>query len=115
MLFIIEKTSLLRDEKPHDRAVRKSCVYTDIIYGLIKDNPFYKQHPQRWYGEGINHREEDGNSIRDYVREKWFIEINSLEELLAISSEVDYGLTITPAGDSGYKYPTIEICDDFID
>ena len=51
-----------------------------------------------------------GNAI--FNGEDWFVEINSLEELLELIEEQDEDIIIKPKR-SGYPFQTIEIYDDY--
>lgn len=66
-----------------------------------------------WYNEGRNHRVESGQIVREFDAEDWFIEVNTLEELMALYKK--YGDLVIGANwrDSLEGYPRIEIYDDY--
>ena len=64
-----------------------------------------------WYSEGRNHRVEHGRIVRDFDARGWFVDINSLEELMAFYQR--HGrIIIFPSWDN-YTIPCIEIYDDY--
>jgi hypothetical protein len=53
--------------------------------------------PTWWYDSGVNHRTVDGNIVRSFTQTGWFVDVATLEDLVAFmdietnsgSSEVD--------------------------
>src|ERR1700690_847273 len=37
-----------------------------------------------WYGHGVNHRIQDGKITREVVRKAWYVDLNTLDELIAL-------------------------------
>lgn len=63
-----------------------------------------------WYREGRNHRKENGQIVREFVDEAWFVEINTIEQLWTIlekhkSLRLNARCIISP------NYPDIELGD----
>ena len=55
-----------------------------------------------WYKEGCNHRVENNHIKRDFKIKSWFINIESIEDLIKLSIE-NKGLNISPS----YNNPSI--------
>lgn len=108
MKFKVSRTSTYNDEKPCKEAKRK--LYTKIETRK-KINVGEKN---EWIENGINHHiNENGYEQREFPDEcvGWFIDINTLEELLAFRNK--YGdVIITRAWDNKNIYE-LEIYDDY--
>lgn len=67
-----------------------------------------------WLSKGVNHKTSKGRIKRDFPNgaEGYFIEINSIEELLELQKEVRSELIITYATDNE-SIPAIEIYDSY--
>jgi hypothetical protein len=113
MKFEISRTSVWNIEVPPcDGAVKMETLRPDARhYGSPEEYDKAQARYSRfkpWMSEGKNHRIADGNIIRDFDWEAWFIELNSLEELMSfISSE---GPCVILRGEIN---PSIEIYDDY--
>ena len=87
MKFAISRTSRMFDEKspPTKGAFRDQYVAIDR---RTTDDPskipWAKGESAWWYAEGRNHRVVKKEICRDLDREGWFIEIDSLDELMAL-------------------------------
>lgn len=84
MEFLITRTSISIDskKKPHEKAYKKLA---PIIETRNVDCPtkLTERARQFWYSSGRNHRVEEGQLVKDLgEEERWFIELNSLEELV---------------------------------
>jgi len=84
MKFIVDRTSLYGNEdKPCEGAFRGKVLFVDE---RTVDNtskiPTYRGESEWWYRKGMNHRVENGCIKRDFEKEVWFIEIDSLEDLM---------------------------------
>jgi len=85
MRFLVERTSEWNDEShpPCPEATLRDYIYIDE---RTKDDPakihVFERNPQKWYAEGQNHRVEAGHIKRDFLKTAWFVDIESLEELL---------------------------------
>ena len=67
-----------------------------------------------WLSKGVNHKTSKGRIQREFPNgaEGYFIEINSIEELLELQKEVRSELIITSATDNE-SIPAIEIYNDY--
>jgi hypothetical protein len=93
--FIVTRTSVCGDcTPPCDGAVLEDCAYVDV---RTVDCPTkilaYQGNPEKakyeWYKKGKNHRVENGFIKRDLDDKAWFIEINSLEEMVELMKRVE--------------------------
>lgn len=64
-----------------------------------------------WYGDGKNHRVENGHIKRDIEHTFWFIEIATLDDLLKFIGE--YGQIVIGPCYYNSDYIEIEIYDDY--
>jgi hypothetical protein len=76
----------------------------------IVDDPkkiqFYGHTSDWWYSEGKNHRIEHGQIVRDFDSESWYIDFNTIEELVNFC--LLYRAKIAPHFQN-YTVPCIEI------
>ncbi len=113
MKFLIRKTSGYDDIKPHKKAYQDK--YTRIDERVV-DSPEklkYFNAVEDWYGSCANHRVENGHILRDCEEcMAWFIDINTLEELINLQREIDCELVI---GDyyNNHDITFIEIYDSY--
>lgn len=106
MKFRITKSSTYTDHidyKPIDHATWGEYTHTDwrSVDDPSKLNFVFRDHAnisEWWYSEGTNHRVEKGRIARDFIREGWTIEINTIEELVALHKLTDEMLTISSNG-----------------
>lgn len=120
MKFIIERTSVHYDEiteenKPCEEAYKGQYTYVDT---RTCDCPtkilMYYGDPEKalndWFGEGSNHRVENGRIKRDlFTEDTWFIDINSLDALINFKEK--YGDIIIGKRPSCDDCHSIEIYD----
>ena len=66
-----------------------------------------------WFDFGENHREENGRLLKEIDKDYFFIEINSMDELIAL--ELKYGELIIGESDCGEAKFKIIIYDDYIE
>lgn len=93
MKFYISRTSS-GDDKPHERAYRDKYIRIDT---RTVDDPSKLNHPSdktNWYKQGKNHRVIDGYIKRDFDDEGWFIDIETLDELIKFENETKSNLII---------------------
>ena len=106
MKFLVTRTTGSRD-KPCKNAIKEKYIYTfELSIDDPNKNPFHKE---SWYKTGINHRVENGHIKKDFEEEGWFLEINSLEELINLKEEVGEWLII---GET-HNLLSIEIYNDY--
>jgi hypothetical protein len=67
--------------------------------------------PQWWYAEGRNHRIENGHIIRDFDDEAWFMNLESLDDLLRFIAK--YGDVVVGPWYSNESILKVEIYDDY--
>lgn len=117
MRFFISRVSASREEKPCEEAFETT--YTRIDERGADDPTkisYFQSFPERvqqeWYGEGVNHRVEQGHIKRDFPGEKdWAIDIESLDQFYTLYRK--YGdLMIRQHIFS--KAPEIKIVDDYL-
>ena len=110
MKFRVERTRM-SDDKPCDGAYESDYIRVDE---WEVDDPFklkssYYCYGEKWYKQGKNHRVEDGHIKRDLDDHGWFIDIESLEELVKLMERV--GENIIIMNDEGIL--AIEIYDNY--
>ena len=117
MKFVISRTSLY-EEKPCEEAFRDKVTYLKVHERACKtfeeyDHRFSK-HEGAWLSKGTNHRltqtgiyREEGN----IEEESWFIEINSLEELINFQDK--YGSLVLEKWKDGNRILQLEIYDTY--
>ena len=88
MKFRVTRTSMYDDDNaPCEEAIKELCIRIDE---RNVDDPMKNKYIGiKWYEEGSNHRVENGHIKRDFVDYAWFIEINSLKQLLEM--KIKYG------------------------
>ena len=117
MKFIIERTSGRGNSSPCVEAKEEQVVRTETRT-LHSPEEFDKKFAGRegsWLSVGTNHRiDRNGYICRD--REKmdvWTIEIDSIEELIALSRKYGEIIITDHYLDINDMYPTLEIYDDY--
>jgi len=110
MKFQISRTSIWGDTKPCDEAVYLPYVQIDersvSNCSLLNCND-----KETWFQNGTNHRVENGYIKRDFNKETWFVEINSLDELFNFYKK--YGSLVIENFWNDPDIPSIEIYDDY--
>lgn len=96
MEFMVRRTSE-HDSKPCKEAYQKS--YTRIDERTVND-PMKNPHiGAEWYTKGSNHRVERGHIKRDFEATGWFIQFDTLDDLMKFGEK--YGsLVIEPCWDN---------------
>lgn len=115
MKFHISRTSAY-EEKPCEEAVQE--YFTALDSRTVPTIEEARKHHwfKDWYENGVNHREENGHIVCDSKEKRpyWVIEINSLDDLLAL--EKKYGSLVIERpgwmGPKGIDYE-VEIYDDY--
>lgn len=105
MKFQIRKTSgtsCYEESEPTDNPPCDNATYEKFIYQHRQLNEPEKDW---WYSRGENHRIEYGCFVRDLIWYGWFIEINTLEELVGLQKQLGIELIL--------KDGEIEIYDDY--
>lgn len=117
MKYMVSRTSVWDSEiKPCDEAFIDSYVRIDVrnVDDPLKI-PYYKGNIELvnkdWYGEGRNHRVENGCIMRDFDDKAWFINISTLKELNEFIKKYK-SCVIGPSFNNG-NITEIEIYDDY--
>jgi hypothetical protein len=111
MKFRVSRTSIWSEAFPCEEAKKEPYIRIDR---RTSDAPekipaFAGKDPEWWYSEGRNHRVVNGMIEREFDTEGWFIEINTLEELMAFEGK--YGKVIVSRAPDADNMNTIEIYD----
>lgn len=117
MKYIVSRTSQWDDEiKPCEESFKSSYIRIDerntddpVKIGRYKGNKELAN--KDWYGEGKNHRVENGHIKRDYNDETWFVEINDLQQLNEFIDK--YGDIVIQKSYNNPEIFEIEIYDDY--
>ena len=119
MKFQVTRASSWKPEdKPYDKCIpiKVMQVETRRCRSAEEFNNFYGLREGEWYSVGSNHRlTPEGYITRDIKEiDRWGIEINSFEELMAFKAEVKHDLVLTTSYED-YFTPMIIIYDDYIE
>lgn len=115
MKYIVERASTFfhEEKQPCKEAHLEQILHTDE---RTIDDPMKNPHiGKSWYEEEdyFNHRVENGHIKRDYWRNEWVIEINTLEELMQFINS--YGNIIVEKKDYSAPMPKIVIYDSWVE
>lgn len=114
MKFTISRTSMYGDGKPCEEAMPYEVTNVDIrtLKTPEEFDRILSLREGKWLENGTNHRIIDGRIARDTGTIKcWAIEVNSLEDLLALYHK--YGELIIGTNLYDGETPNIEIYDDY--
>jgi len=113
MEFLVKKTSeYWNARKPCEEARKEQHVFTDEwACDDPSKIPTFQGREELWYQKGTNHRVENGHIKRDFIEDRWFVSIDSLEDLLAFSDK--YGVIILSRFIEDPNIWEIEIYDDY--
>lgn len=117
MKFIITRTSEWGDSSPCAEAKRDRVVRVESRT-FRSPEEYDKKFAARegaWLSVGTNHRiDRDGYICRDReMMDLWTIEINSIEELVALSRKYGEIIVADYYLNANDEYPTLEIYDDY--
>jgi hypothetical protein len=111
MKFAIRRTSEWEDRiSPCEGAVQ--LPYIRIDERTVNDPMKNKYIGEDWYKEGTNHRVENGHIKRDFEEKCWFIEIETLEDLMNLRNREGQPLIIDSSNNNP-NIPQIEIYDNY--
>lgn len=113
MKFLLTRTSTgVEESKPHEKAYLDTYIRVDTRSVDDPSKCHYDFDRETWYTEGTNHRVENGFIMRDIKECAWYINFNTLEELIELKKEVGTELILS---DSIYEENvfSIEIYDDY--
>jgi hypothetical protein len=110
MKFMVSRTSNWDlEEQPCEEAVKETYTSTDTR--IVDDPSKLNYGSDEWYTKGTNHRVENGMIKRDFPDfEAWFIEIDSLDELLQFFRKYE---RLVIQEHYGSDFIKIEIYDDY--
>lgn len=115
MKFRIERTSDMGGgKKPCKEAKSTEATSLDVRNVSTIEEAKKKSWFQNWWDGGTNHREEIGDIVCESKTKHtvWYIEINSLEELLAIIQQFGNIIICCETNYKEFEY-FIEIYDDY--
>jgi len=115
MKFFIRRTTWLEDdESPYPGAFKEQFVYVDCVRKEYYDNAYIRD-DSGWKETGENYRINGLWMEKDIKRMGWFIEVNSIEDLMKIIETSKNNIIISPKsqGAKDETIPEIEIYDDF--
>ena len=118
MKFIIKRTSGRANSSPCVEAKEEQVVRIETRTPFHSPEEFDKKFADRegsWLSVGTNHRiDKNGYICRDCeMMNVWTIEINSIEELIALSRKYGEIIITDHYLDINDMYPTLEIYDDY--
>lgn len=114
MKFTITRTSTYGNNKPCEEAMPYEVTYVDMRAFKTPEefDEKFGLRAGKWLETGTNHRKINGYIARDIGTEKcWAIEINSLEDLMALCHK--YGDLVIETNMWDKETPNIEIYDDY--
>lgn len=112
MKFYVNRTSEWGDNQPCPQATLEPYVRVDRrTADDPKKIPMYHGTDGDWYKEGRNHRVENGQIARDFDDKAWFVEIDTLDALVAFAKE--HGQLVLAHEDWPTDGPSIEIYDGY--
>ena len=111
MEFMVTRTSGWSDGKPCNEAYAKNYMRKDIRT-LKSFEEYDNRFRDNFLDTGINHKiNDDGYIEREFEDEGWFVEIDTLEELLEFTNK--YGDIVFGKTYRNYEMNGIEIYDDY--
>ncbi len=110
MIFKVERTSdIFSKKKPIEECYSGKCIETEVRT-VATFGEFKKMAGSDFKSEGFNHRKLPDKTIaRDFEKECYLVDINTLEELMDIKNK--YGDIVI--WDYKYNYPVLEIYDTY--
>lgn len=110
MIFKVERTSdFFSEEKPIEECYLGKCIETEVRT-VATFEEFKELTGSDFKSVGVNHRKFSDKTIaRDFEKECYLVDINTLEELMDIKNK--YGDIIV--WDYKYNYPVLEIYDTY--
>jgi hypothetical protein len=109
MKFLISRTSVWDEAKqPYEKAYRDKYIQVDT---RKVDDPKKLKLKVDWYSEGKNHRVENRYIKRDFESTGWFIDLETLEDLIKLKNEV--GDIVIQSSFQNEEITEIEIYDGY--
>ena len=117
MKFIITRTSERGNSSPCAEAKKEQVVKieTRTLHSPEEFDKKFADREGNWLSVGTNHRiGKNGYICRDReMMDVWTIEVNSIEELVALSRKYGEIIVADHYWSSSDEYPTLEIYDDY--
>lgn len=110
MKFKISRTSTCCNQ-PCIEAKKEKCMRVDERTVDSPDKLNVENDRENWFKKGTNHRIENGHIKRDIEDEDWFIEVNTLKDLIKFQEK--YGDIIIYQSWMNKNIKEIEIYDDY--
>lgn len=108
MKFLVTKTSDWGDNQPCEESFDGEYIYIDERTVNDPSQLKYKNAEKEWYGNGSNHRVENNHIKRDFNKNGWLLEVNSIEQLINFVNK--YGDIVIS---NHFGTPEIEIYDTY--
>jgi hypothetical protein len=108
MRFRVKRTSVWREDRPCEEAYSREYMFVDERTVDAPEKLKYRNAAEDWISHGENHRVENGHIKRDFRKDGWFIDFDSLPELCAFIDK--YGEVIIMRRGN---IMAIEIYDDY--
>jgi len=122
MKIYIKRTSSGKHDniQPCEEAIGEPYTFVDRRFYRtpeeIRDLAVFFSSPEQraewWYSEGTNHRAEGGFIIRDVKKHRWFMQVETLQELLGFIKKYQECIAGTLSL-SDHDYLWLEIYDDY--
>lgn len=116
MKFEIKRTSLWNDNiPPCENAYSEEAITLDRRTVSTIHEAKSRDWFNSWYNGGTNHREEDGMIVCDRKdkSKRWFIDVNSLDDLINLSRNNDASLILSTYTNIKDVSCSVEIYDDY--
>lgn len=115
MKFLTRRTTEYFDIKPCEEAIEGTYTHVDI---RMVDDPAKipaEKGTDWWYKDKdfTNHRVENGQIKRDRILKGWFVEINTLEELVEFTKKYDGDVIISTNNENNPEFYELEIYDNY--
>lgn len=116
MKFIVERTSIWGNDKPYEKCKLETVDRTEIrtLRTPEEFDAKFSDREGKWLSRGVDHCIDERGYIKRTHKNDinvWTIEINTLEELIALKDEVGERLILTTDYNSGLI--GLEIYDDY--
>lgn len=111
MIFVVSRTSHYGDRQPCEEAYKSKLKDVDMR-SVDSPEKLKCMNKDEWFSSGTNHRVINGHIARDLGEvDEWFVEFNSLEDLVAFKRK--YGEIILTTSCTDCNHIEIEIYDTY--
>ena len=113
MTFVVNRTSFSEEAKPCDEAKLIPLIQKESISVFGFEKFFSAEEKANWYNDpkSSNHHLDGDVLRRDFEKDTWTVEINTLEDLIAFVDKYDE--TIIGEWYRNPEYKMLEIYDDY--